>query len=71
MDKKTRTDIDQAMRVIETTMGYLGYRAERRNGYWAIDRYAEGACQSTHRSGMTLREAYYCLCDIEEGLSRR
>ena len=60
-------DVRQAERVIIAKFGYSKFKAQARYGYIGIDVFNEnGDCLRTHRTGLTKKEAYYCLCDLAE-----
>jgi len=68
MERITQKDIQFLEEEIKSKYGYAKYQAQGRYGYIGIDEFnAEGGCARTYRSGLTKKEAYYCLSDLLEG----
>ena len=64
----TRKDISEVEAQLSNKNGYRKYRAEGRYGYIGIDEYSsDNRCLRTYRTGLTKKEAYYCLLDLLNG----
>lgn len=64
----TNKDIQALEKLVLDKYGYQKYKAQARYNYIGIDEFTpEGGCVRTYRSGLTKKEAYYCLYDILEG----
>ncbi len=65
MERVSKKDLKNMEDRLEKKYGFRKYQTQGRYGYTGIDEYDEkGGCLRTHRTGLTKKEAYFCLYDL-------